>query len=334
MAKANINDVAKQAGVSIKTVSRVLNNEPNVREKTRDKVLKAASELNYKPNLSARGLASGRSYQIGVAYNAICPNYLMKLQEGILEACDTYNYNMITKPTANLDSFDVEAFGNWLKASRIDGFILTPPLSHFEPVHDLLVSEGIPYVIVSAFKEGIPSVVIEETEAAKKMTQHIIDRGHSRIGFIKGHIEHQSTALRYEGYCQALQENGLELDPSLVVQGDHSTAAGHQTALHLLNLNNPPTAIFASNDDMAAGVMIAAREKKITLPKDLAIAGFDNTPLSAQLWPTLTTINQPVKQIGYTSAEVLFKTIQKAELDDKIKQACKPSYDLVIRQST
>jgi len=314
-----IDDVAARAGVSIKTVSRVVNKEPNVREKTREKVQEAIRALNYRPNQSARGLAGRRSYLIGLLYDNPSPNYLANLQAGVLKACQEVNYGLALSPVSYGEADMVENTVSWLRQSAIDGVLLTPPLSDSKALVEAIHGEKVPMVVVSSVGPGgVPAVLIDEEKAAFQMTEHLIAEGHSRIAFIKGHPDHYASQHRYEGYKAAMEAAGLAIKKELIKQGMFDFESGKIAADELLSLPEPPTAVFASNDDMAAGVMHIAHRRKMVIPRDIAVAGFDDTPLSRQVWPNLSTVRQPIRDMGFVSAELLLESLNgdTAEKDD------------------
>jgi LacI family transcriptional regulator len=307
---ATINDVAKQAGVSIKTVSRVVNREPNVREGTRNLVLAAIKELNYKPSLAARGLAGGRSFLFGLIYDNPSDSFLVKVQRGILEACREHHYGLALCPAVSQSTDLKQSMLDWIAYTQPDAVILTPPLSDNEELAQALVEKNVRFACVASAGLGYaPAVHIDEVAAAKAMTDHLISLGHARIGFIKGRPDHVCSALRYQGYLDALQSAGLEKDPQLVSEGEFDFESGVRAAEYLLSLPERPTAIFTSNDEMASGVINVAHQRGIILPDGLAVAGFDDTPLSRQLWPALTTVRQPIDALGRKAVELLLTNV-------------------------
>lgn len=311
---ATINDVAKMAGVSIKTVSRVVNREPNVRDHTRELVQKAIEALNYKPSLAARGLAGGRSFLIGLMYDNASDSFLVDLQRGILQACRERHYGLALCPAAERGSDVPKELIEWVESTQPDGLILTPPLSDRRDLALALVERGMPFVCVSSSGTGLgPAVYIDEYQAARAMTEHLIEAGHERIGFVKGPEDHACSALRYNGFADALGAAGLSVDPAQVAVGAFDFASGAEAAEQLLAGDKPPTAIFASNDDMAAGVMNVAYRKGLAVPGDLAVAGFDDTPMSSQLWPALSTVQQPIGEIGGRAVERLMNAISTSK---------------------
>ena len=301
-----IDDVAEKAGVSIKTVSRVVNKEPNVRDKTREKVMEAIKALNYRPNQSARGLAGRRSYLIGLLYDNPSPNYLANLQAGVLAACQEVSYGLALSPVSFGDPDLIDSVIAWMRQSAIDGVLLTPPLSDSVELVAAIKAEGVPSVIVSSVGPGgVPAVVIDEKEASRQMAMHLIEAGHTVIGFIKGHPDHYASAHRFAGFEQAMTEAGLKVDPSLVKQGYFDFDSGKAAGEELINAKNRPTAVFASNDDMAAAAISAAHMKNIQVPTALSVVGFDDTLLASTVWPHISTVRQPLQEMAKVAVELL-----------------------------
>lgn len=313
MAKATINDVAELAGVSIKTVSRVVNDEPNVREATRQKVEKAIAQLKYRPNLSARNLASHRSHQVVLVYDDpsvyVTPSsaYIIRMQEGMLTACKQANCDLLIHP-CNYRHADVgDELRTLIERSRPDGVVIAPPLSNMASIVDAIARTATPYVRVSPGKDNGHefSVATNDREISAEMTGYLASLGHTRIAFITGHSEHQAVANRLKGYRDGLRESGLEFDQNLVASGDSSMASGAACAETLLDLAEPPTAVFAANDDMAAGVIRVANLRGIRVPEQLSVAGFDDSALAQHISPALTTVRQPLKTMAETAALAL-----------------------------
>ncbi|HBG88917.1 MAG TPA: LacI family transcriptional regulator, partial [Stenotrophomonas sp.] len=271
--RSRIEDVAAVAGVSIKTVSRVLNHEPNVREQTRERVLAAVARLGYKPNLSARSLAGQRSYALALVYNNPSRNYLMEIQSGMLEACHAQHYNLILGPvgTGRRTQPDLAAL---FENSRPDGVVLIPPLTDDEVVLSYLEEQDIPFACIAPrHPEGRIGVRMDETTAVVELIGHLVAQGHRRIGHIKGPRAHGACQWRHAGYRQALREAGIDYDPDLVVSGQFSFESGVDAANTLLDLDDPPTAIFAANDDMAAAVYRVAGERGLRVPRAISLWG-------------------------------------------------------------
>jgi LacI family transcriptional regulator len=311
--RPTIDDVAQLAGVSIKTVSRVFNRAPDVRSATRDRVIAAAEKLSYRPNLSARQLASGRTFLIGMLYDAPDPknenDYLTALQSGALQACQEHGYHLLINP-CRADSPDLgrEVLG---LSGQVDGLIVLQPLSDLQSLNRLLLEKDIASVRVSqrAF-DGFPWVSVGDEDAADDMTEYLLQLGHRRIGFIVGHPEHGQSHDRLAGYRRALKRHDIDLADDLVEQGRFDYESGYSCAKKLLSSASPPTAVFASNDPMAMGVLSAAHEMGFDVPGELSVAGFDDTPLARHAWPPLTTVRQPIAEVARLATEELMKRMQ------------------------
>lgn len=306
--RANIKDVSQAAGVSIKTVSRVLNNERYVRPATRARVEEAMAALGFQPSQAARALAGGKSFQIALVCSNPGPYYLHGLIAGLRGRCAAEGVRLI------VHAYEVEAdkLGadvlTFFRKMGFDGAILTPPIVDNEPVLDELERAGTPYVRISpgVQPERSASVQIDNEGAARRMTERLIALGHRRIGFVVGHRSFAVSNQRLSGYLDALREAGIPLDLGLVQQGWFDFRSGQAAAEELLSLPEPPTAIFASSDDMAAGVLNVAHQRSIRVPDQLSIAGFDDTDLASLVWPTLTTMRQPIRAMAEKAAELLF----------------------------
>lgn len=332
MPKATIDDVAELAGVSIKTVSRVVNKEPNVRQVTRDKVLEAIAQLDYRPNASARSLAGNRSYVLGLLYGNPSANYVLDVQEGVLATCRPSGYDLLIHPCDYRDEGITKEIIDLIHQKRIDGLILTPPLTDHLAVLAVLKKIETPFVRIAPTlsKDVSPYVETNDEEAAYDMTCQLIALGHSHIGFICGHPDHKAVAHRYEGYKAALIENNIVLNPAWVVQGFNSFESGEECARQLLEKKPRPTAIFAANDDMAAGAMMVAHQAGIKIPADLSVAGFDDTPVAHQIWPALTTVRQPIQQMARKATDLLIKQLKGKDVQ---LPASMLSSSLIIRDS-
>jgi LacI family transcriptional regulator len=307
--RATITHVARLAGVSIKTVSRVFNREPHVRTSTRKKVIAAAETLNYRPNLSARQLASNLTFVIGMVYDNPNSEYVTDVQRGSLQACREYGYNLLIHPCyADSTGLISEVVG---LHSQVDGFILLQPVSDTQGLCQLLLENHIVCVRVSQRPfEGFPWISVADSEAADEMTEHLLDLGHRRIGFIIGHPDHGSSHDRLAGYRSALQRHDIDYDDKLVEQGRFDYESGYSCAQKMLSSTPRPTAIFASNDPMAMGVLSAAHEMGLDVPGELSVAGFDDSPLARHAWPPLTTVRQPITEVARLATEILMQQLQ------------------------
>jgi len=329
--RIRIEDVARQADVSPKTVSRVLNNEPNVRAALRERVLRAVKAMGYRPHLSARSLASNRSFLVALLYDNPSPYYVMEVQNGVLDACDAHRYSMMVRPLHSGAPDFLVRVDALLSHFRPDGLVLTPPIADHAELIGRLRARGMPHARISPERhdEGI-GATLDERDAAREMVRHLVSLGHRRIGHITGHHAHGASGWRLLGYRDGLQRARLAYDEALVVEGLFSFDSGVAAARQLLSLKRPPTAIFAGNDDTAAGVLWTAAAMGLAVPDDLSVCGFDDTPLSRQVWPSLTTVRQPSQDMGRIATQQLLHAI------DGRTEACMVSvpYALRLREST
>lgn len=337
--KVTINDVARLAGVSMKTVSRVMNNEPSVRKKTSDKVMAAVKELNYKPNLAARSLAGTKSFAIGLVYSNPNAYYVINMQNGILSRCKEEGYELLIHPCDSNDPNVLDELQTMIERSRLSGLVLTPPLSERTDVLDLLDNLNINYVRVLSGRDTQEEVTkpnaiyVNDHDAAYQITEHLISLGHKNIAFITGEAEHKSTGERLAGYQAALADHGITLDKSYIYPGLYSFESGVEGAKSLINNNPDITAIFACNDEIAAGALFAARLMDFKIPDQLSITGFEDSPFSKQTWPKLTTAHQSNENIAMQAAKLLFNNSRPTKIKEEKMDLCfTPS--LVIRDST
>ncbi len=322
-ARPTIEDVSRAAGVSIKTVSRVLNKERYVSGATRAKVQEAVAKLGFRPSFAARALAGKRSFQIALIYDNPSAYYAQNIQNGVREACAAQGYRMIAQPCHSGGADLLEEISNLIEQAQLDGLILTPPLTEHAALREALAARGIPFVAVSPAEidPAISSVTIDQRAAAAAMTRYLIELGHRRIGFVVGDARFATSERRLEGYRDALRDAGIEFDRSLIEPGEFDFASGIRAGHELMENSDRPTAIFASSDDMAAGVLAAAHSREIAVPAKLSVAGFDDTDLAKVVWPPLTTVRQPVHGLGAVAAELLLSlpdTIEQRVLDFEI----------------
>jgi LacI family transcriptional regulator len=327
--RVTIKDVSRIAGVSIKTVSRVLNKEKYVRDETRLKVEAAVAELKFSPSLAARSLAGGRSFQIALIYDNHSPYYIHQIQEGVWERCKAEGVRMLAQPADVASATLAAEVGGLIDETHVDGIILSSPVTDAAPVLGELERRGIPFVRISPGTNHAltSSVFMDDVQAADDMTTHLINLGHRMIGFVMGHPNHMASEQRLFGYRRALDRAGIEFEPGLVRPGEFDFASGAAAAEVLLGLSNRPTAIFASNDDMAAGILAVAHRLQLDIPGDLSVAGFDDTALASIVWPPLTTIRQPTRDLAYAAASLLLE-----RLEGVVHRRLQ--HDLVIRAST
>ena len=335
MIKATINDVAKHAGVSIKTVSRVMNNETSVRQATREKVQAAVIELNYQPNLAARNLAGTKSYSIAYVYDNPNAYYVIDMQEGILAACKKQGFELLIHPCNSKGENITEEIISMVKQSRIAGLVLTPPFSEMPEFVKRITDLDVKVVRIMSGDVApdnlSPCIMINDHDAALSITQHLIDLGHKNIGFIAGGAEHKSSIERLQGYKQALSNNNMTVNENLIIEGEYSFESGVHGAKQLMAEDVRPTAIFSCNDEIAAGALFSARLMGISIPEDLSIAGFENSPFSRQTWPKLTTAHQPNRKIAEDAASLLIGQTRNQTINNVMTQY---TPELVVRDST
>jgi LacI family transcriptional regulator, galactose operon repressor len=302
-----IDDVAELADVSIKTVSRVLNNEPNVRAATREKVLAAVKQLEYRPSQSARSLAGSRSFLLCHFYDNPSPAYLLDVELGASSICREAGYHLIVERLDGSDPTLAASIGATVTALRLDGVILTPPISDNTAVLDILERNDTPYVRFAPYmvRNRGASVAMDDRRAAYEMTGLLIGLGHRRIGFIKGHPDHGASDVRLQGHLEALRDQGISVREDWIKQGYFSFDSGVAAAESLLTAAERPSAIFATNDDMAMGVVTVGHRLGLDLPDQLSIVGFDDTPGASYVWPRLTTVRQPVTQMAAAATQML-----------------------------
>lgn len=302
-------DVAEHAGVSIKTVSRVINNIKSVKPQIRERVVRSIEKLDYHPNPSARGLGGNRSYLLGLLYDLSCGYYTSTVLAGVIERSRVAKYQVLMQPyDYHATSLAADMARN-LRESRVDGVILTPPLSDLSIVTEVLNRSKIPFVRIApgGQSDSANSVRTNDRESCAVMTEQLVALGHRRISFIIGNPDHLAVLGRYRGYLDGLRSCGLKPDKSLVAQGDNSSASGVQCARKLLMLpaSKRPSAIFASNDEMAAGVLAVAHSMGVRVPQELSVVGFDDSPLASQVWPALSTVRQPIADMSARAADLL-----------------------------
>ncbi|HEV7715293.1 MAG TPA: LacI family DNA-binding transcriptional regulator [Steroidobacteraceae bacterium] len=331
MARKTIDDVAKAAGVAIKTVSRVLNDEPNVRDETRARVQAVVKALNYHPSLSARSLAGRRSYLVGLVYGNPSANYVVEVQHGAMTRCRQQGFQLFAHQCSTRgDDLPDEVLG-LVDQTHLDGLVITPPLSESAELIKALDRRSVPFVRIAPndLRHPSPYSDMDDEGAAREMTDYLIGLGHRRIGFIIGHPEHSASARRLQGYKAALRAHRVPYRAEFVKQGHFVFDSGMESGRQLLMLPERPTAIFASNDDMAAGVVMAAHEMGIAVPAELSITGFDDTHIARTIWPRLTTVHQPTYDLAYAATGLLLQMLKTRKAPAPVRLA----HQLVCRES-
>lgn len=336
--KPTIHDVAHLAGVSIKTASRVLNKDPQVRKANVAKVEEAIKQLNYKLDINAKRLRSKKSYLISILYSDYRGNFYSNMViAGALNVCDKMGYDMVIRPFDANDIYDVNdakiipVVDYMLGRSNPDGIIIVPPLSHNEALTSYLQEQGVPFVRISPCNHEMQNFVhCDEVSASKNAIEYLISLGHTDIGFINYLYSYAAGKWRFDGYKSALIEANISLKPEFIEQDISSLSAVEHAARRMLTLPTPPSAIFTTNDAAAAILYRVATQLNIKIPYELSIIGFDDDPISENLWPPLTTMKQPIFELGTEAARLLInKFIKKNELVDIKEHKCK----LLVRSS-
>ena len=332
-----ITDVALVAGVSPMTVSRVLKNQPRVSAETRARVMKIVEELRYSPNRSARSLAQGNPNQIGFLYANPSFAYLKNFLTGAVERARRTEHQLVIESCEPEDQESQREAVHRLANADISGAIIPPPLSENPFVLEELQRWRIRFatVAIGNTSENALTVHIDHMRAAEEITAYLISLGHRRIGFIRGHRAHRATDERERGYRKALKAAGIKATDCPVEQGEFTFDSGVVAAQRLLALDPRPTAVFASNDDMAAGVLMFAHQIGLRIPGDLSVVGFDDMEIARIVWPRLTTIRQPVAEMAVATIDLLLGDLEKRDEGQPPQSADLVfAHELVVRESS
>lgn len=332
-----IEDVARAAGVSAMTVSRVINGGKNVRESTRAAVLEAVERLNYSPNSAARSLAAGEAMHVGLLYANPSAAYLSQFLIGALHAARRAGCHLVIESCESENADEQAEVTRLFATSEVEGVILPPPLSESNPILSELDAIGIPVVTVArgAADPDSLNVRMDDFTAAAEITRHLLELGHRKIGFIKGHINHIASHDRHRGFVHALEEYGVDPASIAVEQGYFTYRSGLIAAERLLARKNGLTAIFASNDDMAAAAISVAHRRGLAVPGDISIVGYDDTSLATSVWPELTTVKQPISAMAEAAMELLLADLKSRRtggrrlLSERVLQ-----HELIVRESS
>jgi len=329
---ATISDVAKSAQVSMKTVSRVLNREPNVKPATRELVEQAMRDLGYRPNSPARMLASNKTFLIGLIYNA-SSSYIASIQNGVLKAARPEHYEVLILPCAYDSPNLLAELRDFISSKRVDGLVLLPPVSDVPGVQELLDEQEVANISISRKADSInePSVITNDREVCRDMVKHLTSLGHRRIAYVRNHPGHKAMSDRYLGYLDGIADADIELNQAFVTRGDNSFESGVECGQQLLSRSPRPTAIFCANDQMAAGVMRAAHEAGLKIPEEISIAGFDDMPLASKIWPQLTTIKPPLEEMAKQATLSVIQMVRDESLNS---EAMVIDAEIVLRHST
>jgi len=332
--KSTLSDIAKLAKVSIKTASRVVRQESNVSPKTRTAVEAAMKALKYRPSVAPRATVGSRSYVLALIFDNPNTSYIVELLRGALEQARKDGYHLLVEPV-NLASANVaEDITNLLVQSNLDGMILPPPLCDDPAILQALVSSGKPFARISPSisKEIGLRVEISDYAAAREMTMKLIQLGHTSIGFVTGRQGTATTRRRLDGFLSAMKDANLTVPDNFILEGTYEYRSGLEAGESLLKLAQRPTAIFASNDEMAAGLIAAAHKSGLSVPEELSIAGFDDSVIATVVWPQQTTVRQPIKEMAAAAVNMVTKQCRGKTKDEATVR--KLPIDLIMREST
>ena len=330
--KPTINDVARIAGVSKKTVSRVINRSPLLSDATREKVEAVIREIGYVPNPQARALALRRNFIIAALHDNPNAQFLVNVQQGILEATQDNEFELMVRPVDRTSPDLLDDVRHFLETQRPYGVVILPPISENDALARVCEEVGCRYVRMGSADMDRPERLVRsnDRDIVREAVSYLIAQGHERIGIILGPEGFRSPSERRAGFEAAMREAGLPLIDELIVPGAYTFESGVRGALELLDRKVRPTAIFASNDEMAIGALIAARRRGIEVPRGLSIVGFDDTPLSEHVWPALTTVHWPIVDMARAAARKIMAVGEEDEAE--VANALFPSR-LVTRES-
>ncbi|MDX5985329.1 LacI family DNA-binding transcriptional regulator [Sphingomonas echinoides] len=314
MKRTTIVDVGRLAGVSAKTVSRVLNDEPHVSAAVKQRVRAAADALDYHPNVFAQALVRRKSHMIGLVYENPSPSYVVELQKGVLERLINERYRLVVIPIRSVQENAAEVVG-LLRSAALDGVVLAPPASDHPLILNQLKEARIRCARIAPTRmiEAAPSNLVDDVAAAREIAAYVIGLGHREIAIIRGDPTHPSTEARMLGYMQAFHQAGLDLRFDRIEPGMFTFDSGLAAGRNILARADRPTAILAQNDDMAVGAMMAAREIGLSIPERLSIVGFDDSEVSRITWPRLTTVRQPVFEMAVAATEMVIAQLEDRE---------------------
>ena len=330
--RVTINDIARIANVSKKTVSRVINNSPLVREDTREHVKAIIEKHGFAPDPQARALAFRRSFLIGLVYDNPSPQYVVNIQHGILDSLEGTDYQLVLQPVDRADPEHRGRIRRFVERHRPSGLIMPPSVSEDESIAEMLRTLGCDYTRIASFELDAPhrTVRTRDAEGAAQAARHLAGLGHTRIAHIHGPKNFRSAHERMLGFRQGLAEFGLELSDSMTLEAGYTFDTGVQAADNLLSRARRPTAIFAGNDEMAIGIYASAQKAGMRVPEDLSVVGFDDTPMAARIWPQLTTVRLPIREMGREAARSLLE--RTAGGPSRANKCFTP--EIVVRQST
>lgn len=330
--RITINDIARLANVSKKTVSRVINDSPLVREETRERVKAIIAQHSFTPDPQARALAFRRSFLVGFVYDQPNPQYVVNMQRGILDVLEGTDHQLVLQPVDRADPTYRDRIRRFVERHRPAGIIMPPSVSEDNELAELLRELDCDYVRIASVELDEPTRMVRthDSEGAAQAARHLAVLGHNRIAHIQGPRTFRSSHERLSGFRSGLREFGLELPADLTVEAGYTYVSGVTAADQLLSRANRPTAIFAGNDEMAIGIYTSARKAGLRVPEDLSIVGFDDTPMAARMWPPMTTVRLPIREMGREAAECLLHAV--LEKGQRRRETFIP--EIIVRNST
>ena len=328
----NINDVVRLSGVSKSTVSRVLNNYPHIAPEKRERVLKVMAEIGYIPNISAQKLRGQAGTTIGVIVPRIVNPFFSYLVESIEKEGYKRGYQTIIFQSHEDSERELD-FLNLLKHKQVDGAIMTAYENDWDTIKQFM--EYGPIVMCNEYITDsiVPMVRVDQFAASRDGVKHLIEQGHKKIAYCTGGLFNEDGKYkdRNHGYQRALQEAGIDINPNWILIKRHTIEDGRKVLHQILDMKDRPTAVFTGSDEVAAGIIMEARNEGIAIPDELAVIGFDDQPLAQLLTPELTTIKQPVSEMGFTAMDLLIKRLEGKVIENKMYTL---PYELVIRKTT
>lgn len=308
---ATLDDVAAIAGVSAKTVSRVVNRNANVSAATRERIEAAIRETGYRVNQAARSLAASRSFLIGAFMPHLSSFYFAEIFRGAAKACRQYGYHLVLEEFHHGSDSVADRYEQGLRGARCDALILTPPVCDDEKLLDALDRDGLPYVRIApgGHADRSASVGSDESQGVRQLARHLWDSGRRRFAILSGPDDHASALIRENAFCTAMEALGggtVSIELARIEVDESIAEAGRLATLRLLRgAKSPPDAIFAFNDEVAIGAIAAAHELGMSIPDDIAVAGFDDSYIAKLVWPPLTTIHQPIADLAFQAVGII-----------------------------
>lgn len=332
--KSTINDIARLAGVSKKTVSRVINDSPFVKEETRQKIQEIIRDVGFTPDPQARGLAFRRAFLFGMIYDNPTPQYVVNMMQGILDALRPTPFELVIRPCNRSQPHFLSDMRNFIERQKLAGVVLPPSVSEDDKLVEVLREIECPYVRIAGVPLDHPQtiVVTHDCDGAADAARHLARLGHKVIAHISGPSSFLSAHERRRGFVAGLKECGLSLDAAYDREAAYTFESGLAAAEALLSLNPRPTAIFTGNDEMASGVYMAARNFGLEIPRDLSVIGFDDSPIASRMWPLLTSVRLPIHEMGRLAAEKLIRA--QSEQSAAPDECTEVIPALIVREST